>query len=85
MRQWTRLPPDQQAWLVALLRGTAPGAWFASDEAAQFWCVDIAVADRRIWILQYGDWVESVLADQAQQNRWRVARLAHPTLAQLAS
>jgi len=80
MRQWARLHADQQDWLSALVRGAAPGAWLASDEAARFWQVEWPVAERRLWFLQHGGLVERMRTNQAQQNYWRIAPAAHPIL-----
>ena len=77
MRQWTRLHPDQREWLSALLQGTAPGAWFAIDEVARLWRVDMAVTDRRFWILKRCGVVAEEPCSPLVRPRWRVVPIVH--------
>jgi len=85
MRQWARLHPEQQEWLSALVRDAVPGARLALSEATMRWRVELAVAERRLWTLERGGLVESIRAGQTQQDYWRVAPVARPTLTQLTS
>ena len=80
MRQWARLQADEQEWLSALIRRTAPVTWLAMDDAARLWQVERPAAERRIWILEHGGLVENMRTNQAQQNYWRIAPAAHPIL-----
>ena len=48
MRQWARLQADEQEWLSALVRRTAPVTWLAMDDAARLWQVERPAAERRI-------------------------------------
>jgi hypothetical protein len=75
---------DEQEWLSALIRWTAPVIWFAMDDAARLWQVERPAAERRLWVLEHGGLVENMRTNQAQQRRWRVAPVAHPILAVLA-
>jgi len=76
MRQWARLLPDPRDGLAALVRGAAPGATLAVEEAARFWQVEPAVAERRLWVLEHYGLVESRVAERTQGKRWSVARVA---------
>jgi hypothetical protein len=53
MRQWARLQADEQEWLSALIRRTAPVTWLAMDDAARLWQVERPAAERRLWLLKH--------------------------------
>jgi len=85
MRQWARLQAAEREWLSALIRRPASVTWLPMDDAARLWQIERPVAERRLWILQYEGLVESLHSGQAQQDQGRIARVAHPTFAQLTS
>ena len=84
MRQWTRLLPERREWLGALVRGATPGASLAIEEAARFWQVEPAVAERRLWILKQDGLVEGRVAERTQEKQWSVVRVAQLSFRQLA-
>ena len=77
MQQRARLDTDQQAWLVALLRGTVPGAGFTTDEAGRRWQVHVAVAVRRLWILKRCGLIAEAAGTDPVHSQWRIAQIVH--------
>jgi hypothetical protein len=76
MRQWARLPADQQGWLAALVEGSAAGAWLTGAEAARLWEVDAAVARRRLWALRW----QGLMDEGQDAAHWRMAASVHLAL-----
>ena len=76
LREWARLRTDERDGLAALVRGAAPGATLAVEEAARFWQVEPAVAERRLWVLEHYGLVESRVVGHTQGRQWSVARVA---------
>lgn len=76
MRQWAQLHPDQQDWLMALIRRETPDAGFTTDEAAQCWRVEITIASRRIWSLKQCGLVVREATTAADSSRLHVVPIA---------
>jgi hypothetical protein len=82
MKQWARLPVDQQGWLTELIKGVATGAQFTPREAAHFWEVDVTVANWRLWHLERCGFVESSPEANPTLHQWQVAPFAYLVLTQ---
>jgi hypothetical protein len=80
MRQWTRLHPNQQDWLAALICRETPDTGFTADEAARCWKVGTAIASRRLWRLELYGLVIRETTTGEDSPRLRVGPIASQVL-----
>ena len=80
MRQWGRLHPYQRAWLNALIARHLPGDFLTNGETAQTWGIDVATADRRLWILKGCGLIAEESSRVMDCPRWRVNSITRQVL-----